>query len=128
MSLTCDSITWEAVATFAVGLMAVGSAMVVGHKQATIADHQNEILRRQGSLQELSIKVALFEQRFAAYEATRKFLAEILQHDDEPSQNTRSQFEKAKKESAFLFEPRVRDILQAIWAAEGRLNAHLSLI
>jgi hypothetical protein len=99
---------WQSFATLATGFFAVSAALVVGWRQAGILD-------RQSAIQELALKTDLFDRRYKVFERTKNFLGEILVHDDDPSPETRREFQIAMGESSFLFSPKVREGLDEIW-------------
>ena len=110
-----EQFTWEAFATLTTGAAAVAGAVVIGLRQAKIADRQSKILSRQVALDELQLRSDLFDRRWAVYEATREFLGEIMRHAAEPNQEIQRKFLLAKNEAEFLFQPAVGERLQDVW-------------
>lgn len=110
-----NSFSWEAFATLAAGFGAVIAATVIGVRQTGIADRQARILERQVALDELRLRSDLFDRRWAVYEATREFLAEIMRHAAEPKQELQHEFLMSMNEASFLFHPKVSEELQDMW-------------
>jgi hypothetical protein len=110
-----ETFTWEAFATLLTGVSAVGGAVWVGLKQTAISHRQTEILARQARIEELGLRSELFERRFAVYEATRRFLSEIVANDGRCSIETEQAFEIALNESNFLFCDDVQARLKTMW-------------
>lgn len=107
--------SWEALATLVTGLAAVIAAMLVGLRQAGIADRQSRILARQVGLDELALRAELFEQRFAVYEGVRKFLAAIMAYADKPEPEIERGYLVAMDQARFLFRPEVHEQLREVW-------------
>ena len=115
MIIYWSEFTWEAFATLVTGASAVGGAVWVGIRQSGISHRQTQILDRQVRLEELSLRADLFERRFVVYEATRKFLAEIVAHADKPTPEVEREFVIALNESVFLFNGDVHIRIRGIW-------------
>lgn len=110
-----SAFSWEAFATLATGILAVGAAIYVGRRQVAISDRQSRILERQTNLDALRYRSELFERRFEVYEATARFLGGIMTHADEPERDVQMRFLAAVDASRFLFAPQVATELREIW-------------
>ena len=99
---------WQSFATLVSGLAAVSAAFWVGLRQA-------DIQKRQTKIQETALRSDLFDRRFKVFERAEQFLREIIQHADDPSQETQREFQMAMGESRFLFKQDVRLGLKEIW-------------
>ena len=114
-AIDLSAFTWEAFATLVTGIVAVGGATLIGLRQVGISDRQSAIMERQVGLDELKLRSDLFDRRFAVYEATRQFLAEIVAHADEPEKETQNRFLWAVDQSRFLFSSDVSARLTDLW-------------
>ncbi len=122
---------WGAAATFLTGGFAVIGAVVVGlrqadiqNRQAGIAERQTKILDRQTALAELTLRKAVFDERFAVYRATYDFLLEIATSGFSAKKlrptPVEAAFLEALERATFLFRPSVADALQALWSTKVR--------
>jgi hypothetical protein len=101
--------TWEAFATLATGLAAVGAAVFIGTRQA-------EIQKVQAGIQSLALRSDLFDRRYRVYERTQKFVGIICRTGDAPDHDLDGQFLMAMGESKFLFDANVVSGLGEIWS------------
>lgn len=122
-----SSFSWEAFATLVTGVSAVVAAGIVGWRQVAISDRQTRILERQVDLDELSFRSALYEKRFAVYQATQNYLSAVLTHGKKPSAGVESAFLASIDGSKFLFGPVVEGELKEIYRAGHALLAHNTL-
>jgi hypothetical protein len=113
MPMVCD-VDWGALATFSAGLMAVGGAVWVGRKQVAVAARQAEILDRQAKLAELTLRHELFDRRWKVFEATRNFIAGVINDDGVPSDAVLRAFFVAQIEAQYLFPNGVYQALREI--------------
>ena len=101
--------TWEALATFFTGILAVASATVVAIKQG-------HIVKRQTLLQELALRNELFDKRMGAYRAIRQYIA-LIMHAVKSEQFTLDDFviyNAAMEDARFLFSKRLYLELNAL--------------
>jgi hypothetical protein len=113
-------IDWQAWATLATGILAVGAAIFVGLRQMKISSRQNdildrqalishrqtEILDRQAGIEEAKLKAELFDRRLQTFEVTADFLLHLgsMPADDRPVHKERwDKFVEKYRESQFLF-------------------------
>ena len=130
-----SSLSWEAFATLVTGGGAVTAALVIGLRQmgiardqVGIADRQSRILAKQVHLEELRLRTELFERRFAVYQATREFLADIMRSAAEPERGLQQKFLTAIDQSKFLFRTSVHDDLTDIWRRSCNFFATKSIM
>jgi hypothetical protein len=102
------SFTWEAFATLTTGFFAVAAATTVGVRQISI-------FRRQIALEEHKVKIDLFGERFAIYEAARAWLSYILAHAAAAPPEIRNEMLGAIDKSRFLFTSNVHTRLQKLY-------------
>lgn len=112
--------TWEAFATLATGVLAVGAAFYVGHRQTTISDQQRKILAKQVDLDAFRLRNELFEKRFALYEETRKYLSAIVRDAAPPPGEHQNSYLGTVDKAKFLFRPSVHTDLNEIWMKSQR--------
>ena len=110
------SFSWEAFATLATGLTAVGAAVYIGRKQT-------EIQKKQADIQLQAIRADLFERRLENYETVRDLINSLLRNADEIDSGLEQRFFIAQREAQFLFNQKVNDGLSEIWNLCGELNA-----
>lgn len=89
-------IDWQAIATFSAGCLAVGAAIYVGKKQTNI-------LERQGRVQELELRHALYDRRYAIYDVTRILVEKIQSFPQDKLHEDFTRFSRAILEGNFLF-------------------------
>ena len=114
-----DTMTWEAF----VAMLAVGAAALVGFRQVGIQ-------RRQAEIEALTVRIALREERLKVYDATRRFIGNILTTGRVPGRQTLAasmaggdvaqpevaiDFYDAMDRARFLFAPAVRATLVGIY-------------
>lgn len=109
-------ITWEAFATLATGALAVGAAAYVGHRQVVILDQQSEIER-------MSLRISLFEKRFAALHALNGYSIEIRTRLGNVSDETRASFFSKIYSYEFLFGAQAGDLVDQIWQTGNKLES-----
>tara|TARA_R110002051_G_scaffold75897_1_gene138388 strand:- start:12376 stop:12846 length:471 start_codon:yes stop_codon:yes gene_type:complete len=100
------SFSWEAFATLATGLLAVGAAVWIGLKQMSIT-------RRQVALENIKLRSELYDRRMEIYGATREWFDAFLQAGHTPDGDRRQRFVDAVYTSEFLFRPEVSQRLRA---------------
>jgi hypothetical protein len=119
--------TWEAFATLATGLAAVGGATHVGRKQVAISKRQTAILNRQVELEAHSLRSDLFDRRYVIFEATEKLLRDIVQSGDRPENRLLDEFRSAMSKSRLLFHSDVyvglTEILSHVLDFDAKKNA-----
>lgn len=115
------SFSWEAFATLATGVLAVGGAVFVGlrqlkiaEKQVDIADRQTEIMSQQGKLADLEFRRGLFDRRMAVYDATLSYLNSLLLRMNDKEINR--EFASALGRSQFLFQDAVHEALKEVFS------------
>jgi hypothetical protein len=113
--------TWEAFATLASGLSAVGAAVVIGLRQVAISNRQSEILQRQVELAHLNTKIAVFDRRMDVYRASLDFIISVMRGDDDDSNPKIGPFLTAMDEATFLFTTDVHARLHEVWAKRNSL-------
>lgn len=133
--MTLDYLSWEAFATLLTGVLAVGAAIYVGTKQTQIQTKQVLIQNRLADLEEFKLREALFEARYAVYNASRKWLVATLKYGRPPyptkdleeaqrelEHKLADEFLDALDRSRFLFPPGVRETLFKMWSAGEELT------
>lgn len=104
-----SAFTWEAFATLATGVMAVGAAVWVGRRQLAIWERQNW-------LAEITLRHDLFERRMEVYDAVRVYLVKIMTEGRiSPELGADTPLLQAMSKSTFLFRPEVGGRLNHIW-------------
>lgn len=121
--------TWEAFSTLATGLAAVIAAVIVGLRQAGIADRQagisaqqTKILAKQVALDELKLRSDLFDRRAQVYQCTGRYIEAQITTADVPDVQTRNDFLMAMNSSRFLFNDGVHKSLKEIWDRTGKFG------
>lgn len=114
-------ISWEAWATFGVGLAAVAGAYRIGIRQIATLERQTDILRAQADQGELQIRVDLYDRRSAVYSTTRDFGSMIASGNDS-SVALKMAFGDALNASRFLFGPELQQWLRKFYAAAVQLD------
>lgn len=94
---------WEAI----VGLAAVFGAYRIGVRQMKITQTQNAVA-------EMSVKVELFDRRFAVYEATIEFLTIVFDDRAENRRSVLKNYLTTYRQSQFLFRDDVYGTLGEI--------------
>ena len=82
-------VDWQALATFAAGLMAVGAALWVGVKQSSIQARQIEILEGQNKFKKAEINIGLLDRRLVALRNTQRLILLIGENKDQSRQTTK---------------------------------------
>ena len=100
--------SWEAFATLATGLAAVGAAVVIGMKQA-------EIQRVQAGIQSLALKSDLFDRRYSLYDRVKRYLIDLQKLAGQRDWDCEQQFLVARGEAQFLFHSSVVTGIDEIW-------------
>src|SRR5690606_10330340 len=102
--------TWDAFSTLATGLGAVIAAVIVGLRQAGIADRQTSIshqqtkvLAKQVDLDELKLRSDLFDRRLQIYYYTGRYIEAQMTNDGAPDVETRNDFLLSMNSARFLF-------------------------
>jgi hypothetical protein len=137
MSISMDSFTWQVAATFcaAAGAVAVGWRQVgIARLQADISKSSMEIARAQAFTARLAQRIALFEKRFAVYQAVQAYISLslaksglTLSQGDQEYQEDQTKIWKARHQSYFLFSEKTRqsideacDLADAFVATNGQ--------
>jgi len=122
------AIAWEAWAAFVVGLAAVAGAVVIGRRQAGIADRQADISAKQTQILERQVGIAakqvalenakqradLYDKRLEICSAIERFVAVVSMNDGAISNVDRDEFFTAWAASRYLFGPEVYALGQRI--------------
>ncbi|MNQ94027.1 hypothetical protein D3C85_1095210 [compost metagenome] len=134
--------SWEAFATILAGILAfvagVGAiigAVFVGKRQVNILDQQAKIANKALEIEELKIRVEIFEKRLAVYDATRDWINFILMYARAPGRPTHHPEEPREREIArtfyeqmdrarFLFRPEVYIRLTELFSLSSQLRIH----
>jgi hypothetical protein len=103
-------ITWEAAATLTTGVLAVGAAIWVGHRQLAISDKQTVIADEMRNLEVIKIKSDLFDRRMEVYTATYEWLCYWYIEGEVPLE-AKTAFRLARRQSGFLFRPELAEEL-----------------
>ncbi len=97
---------WQAAATFATGILAVGAAMYVGARQTRISKHQVNIYdlytRNELILRDLEIRCKLLDRRIECIDKIREIMHEIMIHGVENFRRLPDLFDAIRK-AEFLF-------------------------
>jgi hypothetical protein len=104
--------TWEAFATLMTGVLAVGAAMYVGHRQTKIMTEQTAIAKGQVDLEHLKLRADLFDRRMQVYEATVRWLQDIWTNGNAPKGEAHTNYIWAMEKAKFLFRPAVADQME----------------
>jgi hypothetical protein len=111
-------VPWDAIATGLAGTLAVVGAFWVGLIQVRIASRQADIAQKQAELQANLIAVdagrlksELFDRRYEVFEATQRFLADLVASGKYPIPAVDIEFVAAVNKSKFLFSVSVNHAL-----------------
>lgn len=127
--------TWEAVATFVTGGLAVLGAVIVGwrqigivQEQTAIASRQADILGEQVRLEKLAFHESMFDRRMGVYEGIQAYLVSIVRTAAEPPRDAEIAFLEALGRARFLFRTEVSDGLREIWKEACSFSALKSVM
>lgn len=118
------AIDWSAWATLIVGIAAVVGAVVVGRRQANIADRQAEIAHQQASIMERQTQIAaqqaateqtrlraeLYDRRVVIYAGIEQYLTEAISNDGKVSNEIRDSLFKSMSVARFMLGEDVEQI------------------
>lgn len=113
--LDWSQLSWEALATFVTGALAVGGAVWVGRRQVKISEKQTDILERQMRADELTLRHDLFDRRNDVYASVELYLAHILREADYPERDVEAKFVMAMARAQFLFGEFINACIKEIW-------------
>ncbi|WP_394659558.1 hypothetical protein [uncultured Novosphingobium sp.] len=105
MPIYWDQFDWPSFATLATGVLAVGAALMVGLKQASIAHNQSVIIARQVAIAEADLRFQLFDRRLACFHALRTFVVRIAFEREIVNEEEFKAHVDVVGEAEFLFSP-----------------------
>lgn len=119
---------WEALATLIAGTAAVIGAVFIGKKQTRISEGQNAILREQAGiasrqvgilqnqvdLERLALRGDLFDKRFAVFEATEAWLADVMNGRELTGADITKRFKHSRDQAKFLFDHATNERLKEL--------------
>lgn len=114
-----DQMSWEAFAALVTGLAVAIGATVVGLRQL--------------ALQQLTLRLAMFDRRYAIYRATARWIGFILTDGRIPNREGSSSTDAVRRErdfldaideSRFVFGPHVFTALEKLWQQGNQLHHH----
>jgi hypothetical protein len=117
---TVQPITWEAIATLVTGLLAVGAAWLIGHRQVALLNNQHESQKRQSQrdldLREQEVRITLLDRRIKHVEDLRDIWSSLTFDGIENfSQFDLAALQRLAQQSEYLFPHELHVRLLDTW-------------
>lgn len=102
-------LTWEAVATFATGIMAVIAAGWVGYRQTSISERQVEIQHRQTEIAQQALRLEAFDRRYKSYAEISKVFGRAVSPDINNKIELGEDFLGVAEQTRFIFSEDIHE-------------------
>lgn len=111
-----DYVSWESVATFLTGFLAVAAAVYVGRRQTKISEAQIE-------LNLLQHRADLFDRRLAIADVVFRYRTAIKWKPEPISEELDAEFANASVTAGFLFNEQALDAMERLWMVSTKVRS-----